>query len=131
MLLMFTIIGAIMFAGVSVGGKAPPEKAKTEIVVDPNTATVTDTETPVMTPEPESTIAPEPESSASTWLEKIYLFLGSVIGITILRYILRFLPSAANYDFIGWVVKIINLIYGAWIENRKVGGGTFKRNYSK
>ncbi len=129
---MFSIIGAIMFAGVSVGGKAPPEKAKTELGIMDTAATVTDTPatTAIAAPETPAAVVEE-DSGLSSWLEKIYLFLGSVVGITILRFFLRYLPSAANYDFVGWIVKLINLIYGAWVENRKSGGGTFKRNYSK
>ena len=134
MLMMFTIIGAILFAGVSVGGKAPPEKAKTEIAKtpEPPEIAVTETVAPVIVEPPGTTVAAEKEKeNATTWLEKIYLFLGSVVGITILRFLLRYIPTTVNIDLIGWIVKIINLIYGAWIENRKVSGGTFNRNYSK
>lgn len=135
-LMMFTIIGAIMFAGVSLGSKAPPEKAKTEIVKESpaqSTDVVTDTAVAPTVAEPPG-ITSEPQTQPSNfekWLEKIYMFLGSVIGITVLRFLLRYIPTAGNVDIVGWIVKIINLIYGAWIENKKVGGGTFKRNYSK
>ena len=62
--------------------------------------------------------------AGATLLQWLKWFIGIIGFSTIVRLLFRFIPSAANIDWIGKLISILDTLLGSWIPNRNSIGGT-------
>ena len=78
------------------------------------TPTDAESKPPVVAP---ATEKPLPAEGAGLW-EWILWFIGIIGFSTIVRIFFRFIPSAINVDWVGYLIQMLDYILGKWIPNR-------------